>query len=139
MDYKVYFDRCLELAAIASNNGDIPVGAVIVKEGKIIAEAYNRKFKDNIATYHAEMLCIKEASKKLGTWRLHGCSMYVTLEPCSMCYAALSESRIDSVYYILPSTYKETQKNNSDKLLINKIDYECDYSSMLSDFFKEKR
>lgn len=139
MDYKKYFSRSIELANIARINGDIPVGAVIVKDNQIIAESYNRKFKDNIATYHAEILCIEEASRVLGTWRLHGCSMFVTLEPCDMCYAALVESRIDSVYYILPSTYKETHRNNSNKLLVKQIDFNSDYSTILSEFFKDMR
>ena len=77
---------------------EVPVGAVIVKDGKIIARAHNMKENKKDATCHAEILAIKKASKKLNSWRLLDCEMYVTLEPCSMCAGALINSRIKKLY-----------------------------------------
>ena len=77
---------------------EVPIGAVIVLDGKIIARAYNKKETDNLATSHAEILAIKKASKKVGDWRLDGAEMYVTLEPCPMCAGAIVGARIKKVY-----------------------------------------
>lgn len=82
----------------AYNEKEIPVGAVIVKNGIIIAKAHNIKEKKNCTIYHAEIQCIKKASKKLETWRLENCEMYVTLEPCPMCAGALIQARIKKIY-----------------------------------------
>lgn len=84
----------------AKNSGpDIPVGAVIVKDGEILAACHNEKEKLNDATAHAEILAIREASKKLKSWRLEGCELYVTLEPCPMCAGAILNARISRVVY----------------------------------------
>ena len=80
-------------------NGDIPVGAVIVKDDKIIAKAFNTREKDNNITSHAEILALNEASKILNNWRLDDCELYVTLEPCPMCGWAILQSRIKNVYF----------------------------------------
>lgn len=80
-------------------DGDIPVGAVIVKDGKIIASAFNTREKDNDITSHAEIIAIRKAEQILGNWRLDGCEIYVTLEPCPMCGWAILQSRIKSVYF----------------------------------------
>lgn len=80
-------------------DGDIPVGAVIVKNNEIIAKACNTKEKDNDITSHAEILALREASKKLNNWRLDDCDLYVTLEPCPMCGWAILQSRIKSIYF----------------------------------------
>ena len=82
----------------AYDKREIPVGAVIVKDGKIISRAHNLKEIKNDTTKHAEILAIQKASKKLASWRLEDCEMYVTLEPCSMCAGALIQSRIKKVY-----------------------------------------
>ena len=87
-----------EEAILAMNKGEIPVGAVIVKDGVIIGKAHNLKETLRDSTAHAEILAIKEASKYIGNWRLNGAEMYVTLEPCSMCASAISQSRISKVY-----------------------------------------
>ena len=87
-----------EEAILAMNKGEIPVGAVIVKDGVIIGKAHNLKETLNDITAHAEILAIKEASKYIGNWRLNGAEMYVTLEPCPMCASAISQSRISKVY-----------------------------------------
>ena len=90
--------EALKEAQKAYDKLEVPVGAVIVKDGKIIARAYNQNEEKNDTTNHAEILAIKKASKKLGSWRLLDCDMYVTLEPCSMCAGALIQSRIRKVY-----------------------------------------
>lgn len=93
-----FMEEALKEAKKAYNKLEVPVGAVIVKDGKIIARAYNQKEYKNDTTNHAEILAIKKASKKLKSWRLIDCEMYVTLEPCSMCAGALIQSRIKKVY-----------------------------------------
>ena len=98
-DYKERFMReALKEAKKAYDKLEVPVGAVIVKEGKIIARAHNLKETKFDTTKHAEILAIQKASKKLNSWRLLDCEMYVTLEPCSMCAGALINSRIKKVY-----------------------------------------
>lgn len=88
----------LKEAKKAYDKGEIPVGAIIVKNGEIIAKAHNLKELKNDTTKHAEIIAIQKASKKLNSWRLENCEMYVTLEPCSMCAGALIQSRIEKVY-----------------------------------------
>ncbi len=96
----VYFmRRALELAELAYKSGEIPVGALVVKDGEIIAEGYNLRQTNKSATAHAEILAIEAACKQLGSWRLSGCTLYVTLEPCPMCAGAIINSRIDRVVY----------------------------------------
>ncbi len=91
-------DLALDEAQKAYDLGEVPVGAVIIKDGKVIAKAYNMKENMKLSTAHAEILAIEEASKAIGDWRLNGCDMYVTLEPCAMCAAAISHSRISNLY-----------------------------------------
>ena len=83
--------------------GEVPIGAVIVLEGKIIARGYNRRNTDHTTLAHAEITAIRKANKKVGDWRLEGCTLYVTLEPCQMCAGALVQSRIDRVVIGAPS------------------------------------
>lgn len=92
-----FIDIAIEQAK--KSGGDIPVGAVIVKDGKVIAIAHNMREKDNDITSHAEILAIRQAEKVLNNWRLDGCELYVTLEPCPMCGWAILQSRIKSVYF----------------------------------------
>lgn len=87
-----------EEARIAKECGEVPIGAVIVKDGIIIAKAHNMKETMKDCTAHAEILAIKKASEVIGDWRLNGCQMYVTLEPCPMCASAISQSRISKVF-----------------------------------------
>lgn len=98
MDNEKYMRMALKEAEKAFNELEVPVGAIIVKDGEVIAKAYNEKEKKNDTTKHAEILAIQRASKKLKTWRLCDCDMYVTLEPCSMCAGALIQSRIRKLY-----------------------------------------
>lgn len=91
--------EALRQAKRASALGEMPVGAVIVRDGEIISRAYNRRETKKNALYHAEITAIERACKKLGGWRLPRCEMYVTLEPCPMCAGAILNSRIEHVYY----------------------------------------
>ena len=93
-----FMKEALKEAKKAYNKLEIPVGAVIVKNGKIIARAHNQKETKLDTTKHAEILAIQKASKKIGAWRLLDCEMYVTLEPCPMCAGAIINSRIKKVY-----------------------------------------
>lgn len=90
--------EALKEAKKAYDNGEIPIGAIIVKDGKIISRAHNQKEEKNDATKHAEIIAIQKASKKVQGWRLENCEMYVTLEPCMMCTGAIIQSRIKKVY-----------------------------------------
>ena len=93
----MFMQQAIELAKTAK--GEIAVGAVIVKNGEIIASAYNQKEKLQDVTAHAEILAIRIAQEKLGTWHIDDCELYVTLEPCPMCAWAIINSRIKSVYF----------------------------------------
>lgn len=93
-----FMNLAIQEAREGMNEGEIPVGAVIVKDDKIISKAHNLKETLNDVTAHAEILAIREAARAIGDWRLNGCEMYVTLEPCSMCAGAIIQSRISKVY-----------------------------------------
>ena len=93
-----YMKQALIEARKAYEKEEIPVGAIIVRDNKIMAKAHNIKEEKNDTTKHAEIIAIQKASKKLGSWRLNDCEMYVTLEPCAMCAGALIQSRIKKVY-----------------------------------------
>ena len=93
-----FMDLALDEAQKAYNLDEVPIGAIIVKNGEVIARAYNKKETMKLSTAHAEILAIEEASKFIGDWRLNGCDMYVTLEPCAMCAAAIAHSRISNLY-----------------------------------------
>lgn len=92
-----YMKAALKQAEKAIAIGEVPIGAVIVYEDKIIARGYNRRNTDKTTLAHAEIACIKKACKKIGDWRLEGCTLYCTLEPCQMCAGAIIQSRIDRV------------------------------------------
>lgn len=94
-----YMELALQQARKSFRNGDVPVGAVIVKNGKVIAKGYNKKEKKKNAILHAEIVAISQACGKLKTWHLEECELYVTMEPCLMCAGAIVQSRIKKVYY----------------------------------------
>lgn len=98
---EVYMKKALELAQIAAGQGEVPVGAVVVKDstGEIIGRGFNRREYGRSPLTHAEMIAIEQASRKLGGWRLIGCTIYVTLEPCPMCAGAMINSRIQRVVF----------------------------------------
>src|SRR5919206_845970 len=91
--------EALAVARDALRDGEVPVGAVVVRGGDVIASAANRTLRDQDASAHAEMLAIRAASRLLGAWRLTGCALYVTLEPCAMCAGALVLARVDGVVF----------------------------------------
>jgi tRNA(adenine34) deaminase len=94
-----FMRRALDEARLAGEAGEAPVGAVIVRDGEIIASAHNLKESQPDPTAHAEVLALRSAARLLGSWRLHGCSLYVTLEPCVMCAGAMVHARIDRLVY----------------------------------------
>ena len=96
---KKFMERAIELAKESALEGEVPVGAVIVRDGEIISEGRNRREKDKNALGHAELEAIDNACRELGGWRLWQCELYVTLEPCPMCAGAIINSRIKKVYF----------------------------------------
>ena len=96
-DQEKYMKEALRQAKKAYALGEVPIGCVIVHEGKIIGRGYNRRNTDKNTLAHAEITAINKASRKLGDWRLEGCTLYVTLEPCQMCAGAIVQARIDEV------------------------------------------
>ena len=138
MDTEI-FNILMENTNKSLENNDIPVGAVIVKDGKVLAFGYNTREKDQNVLGHAEINAILEAQKILNNWNLSGCDLYVTLVPCSMCLEIIKQSRIDNIYYLLdkPASKKEFYKTKMQK--INDASYENKYADILSDFFKKLR
>ena len=96
---QLYMKMAIEQAQIAEENGDVPIGAVIVYEKQIIGKAYNQREQLQDPTAHAEIIALTQAAAFIESWRLHGCTMYVTLEPCPMCAGALVLARIDRLVY----------------------------------------
>ena len=144
---KKFMKRAIELAKIAALNGEVPVGAVIVKDGKIIAEGKNQREQKQSALSHAEIEAIRGANEVLGSWRLDGCEIYVTLEPCPMCAGAILNSRISEV--VFGAFDKEAGfvdsvtnvfslvKGNKTKIFCGICEEECE--QILQDFFKAVR
>lgn len=143
-----FMREALKEAKKAYEKLEVPVGAVIVKDGKIIARAHNQKETKKDTTKHAEMLAIQKASKKLESWRLIDCEMYVTLEPCSMCAGAIINSRIKKIY--IGTLDKKTGAAGSvfnlfeDYVFNHKVEIEKgilqkDCEQILKDFFRELR
>jgi tRNA(adenine34) deaminase len=98
--HRQWMSHALQLAQLAGDAGDVPVGAVIVdSRGNLLAEGENRKERDHDPTAHAEIIAIRQAAQKSQTWRLHGCTLYVTLEPCPMCAGAMIQARMAQLVY----------------------------------------
>lgn len=131
-----YSKEIIKLAKIAYKKGEVPVGAIIIKNDKILARAYNKIETSKDATMHAEILAIKKASKKLKNWRLNDCEMYVTLEPCTMCSSAIELSRIKKVYYLVKRD-KEISIKKSKYIHYNTFTTEA--LNLLQSFFKKVR
>ena len=114
-----FMNLALKYAKCAYDNDEVPIGAVIVKDGKVISYAFNTKEKDHSVFSHAEILAIKKAEEVLNNWRLDGCEMYVTLDPCPMCASAIKQSRISIVYSAL------TNSDENNLSIITEI-FKCD-------------
>ena len=134
---ETFVKLAIKEAKKAYKKGEIPIGAVIVKNNKIISKAHNLVEAKKNAIMHAEILAITKATKKLKNWRLNGCEMYVTLQPCSMCVSAIELSRIDKVYFLTPKD-KEIKINN-DKYIHIKNKDEDESLKLIQNFFKKRR
>lgn len=129
-----YMKVAIEEAKKALLEGEVPVGAVIVKNNKIVAKAHNQKEFFNCATKHAELLVIEKASKILKNWRLCDCEIYITLEPCPMCASAIKQSRINTIYYGLKNFDDDNFKIIEKIWCKDKNNSACTYESgILSD------
>ena len=142
-----FMDRAIELAKKAGKLGEVPVGAVIVKDGEIIAEGYNLREQKQNALSHAELEAINNACNALGDWRLDGCTMYVTLEPCPMCTGAIINARIKEVVF---GAYDKNCGCMDSAISITSLPFASDITvyggikedeckSLLTEFFKDKR
>ena len=138
----------LKEAAKAALQDEVPIGAVVVKEGKVIARAHNQKEKRNCALYHAETVAIQKATKTVGNWWLEGCTLYVTLEPCAMCAGAIMNSRLDRVVYgakdprfgflgSVANLNEDYPTNHRFEVTGGVLAAEC--ATVVSAFFREKR
>lgn len=147
-NHEKYMKQAIQQAKKARKLDEVPIGCVIVCGDEIIARGYNRRNTDKNTLAHAEISAIKKASKKLGDWRLEGCTMYVTLEPCQMCAGALVQSRIDRVVIgsmnpkagcagSVLNLLQMSAFNHQVELIKGVCEEEC--SSMLSSFFAELR
>lgn len=145
-----YMKKALELAKYAASQDEVPIGCIIVnpETNEIIASAHNLSQHSEDATAHAEIKAIQQACQKLGLNRLRGMDMYVTLEPCTMCAAAISFARIENLYFGTPDTkggavingikfYEQPSCNHHPKIHYGLLQKEC--SQILKDFFKTKR
>lgn len=148
MDHDKYMKAALLEAKKAEQLGEVPIGAVIVKDGQIVGRGYNRRELDNDPTAHAEMIAIREASERLGSWRLNDCNLYVTLEPCPMCAGAIIQARIDAVVYgtedpkagsagTLLNILQDERFNHQTDMISGVMREDC--RTILTSFFQELR
>ena len=145
---KNFMNDALKQAKLALQRDEVPIGAVIVKNGKVIARGYNNRQKSQIATNHAEIIAINKACKKLKSWRLDGCDIYVTLEPCPMCAGAIANARLSRLFYACRETTSQdnlcehiltsTRLNHKVEVIFDS-QFEKVYQNMLSNYFKKKR
>lgn len=143
-----FMKEALRQAQKAMLLGEVPIGAVIVCDGKIIARGYNRRNTDHTTLAHAEITAIRKANRKVGDWRLEGCTLYVTLEPCQMCAGALVQSRIDRVVIGAPSYKSGCGGTLLNILQNNEFNHQIDVTqgvmqeectAILQQFFRELR
>lgn len=143
-----YMRACIELAREAEALGEVPIGALVVHDGEVVASAYNRREIDADPAGHAEFLAMKRAAEKLGRWRLSGCTVYVTLEPCLMCAGLMYQARIDRCVYgtadpkagALGTLYKineDERLNHRFEVTAGVLQEEC--AELLRDFFARLR
>ena len=138
----------LEEARLAAQKGEVPVGAVVVKDGQVIAKAHNLRELSQDPTAHAELLALRQAAETLQSWRLSGCSLYVTLEPCPMCAGALVNSRVDRVVFGASDPKAGAAHSLYELLSDARLNHRCDVvggplaaesSALLKAFFAELR
>ena len=143
-----YMRQAVTLAKKAAANGDVPIGCVIVYEGKVIARGYNRRNVDKTTLAHAEIMAIRKASKVIGDWRLEDCTLYVTLEPCQMCAGAIVQARIPRVVIGCMNPKAGCAGSVLNLLQMQEFNHQVDVvrgireeecSKMLSDFFRSLR
>ena len=147
-DDKWFMEQAYKEALKAYKKNEVPIGAVIVKDGKIIARGHNEREPKQDATLHAEITAIRKACKKLNSWRLNDCDIYVTLEPCAMCAGALIQSRIKTLYIgaldpragaagSVIDVFKIKEFNHRVEVVYGIMEEEC--SEILKRFFRELR
>lgn len=139
---QLYINILIKLAKKASKKNEVPVAAIIVNQGKIIAKAYNTRNRSNKTTDHAEIKVIIKANKKLKSWRLNKCTLYVTTEPCDMCKNVIKESRIEQVFYLLPRPNNKKIYNKTTFNLVNNEEtkeYKEKYQKISKNFWENKR
>lgn len=138
---KKYIKLLLDEVKKAEKKDEVPVAALIVNEkGKVIAKAYNNREKTHLTINHAELICINKANKRMKNKFLDTCSLYVTLEPCDMCKAAIKEARIKNVYYLLNKNSEKKQYFKTVFKLINNVsETQEKYQQILTNFFKKRR
>ncbi|MCI6349892.1 MAG: nucleoside deaminase [Tenericutes bacterium] len=129
-------EKLYKLSLQAYKKGEIPVSAIIVKNNKVISKAYNKRNKSHNPMDHAEIIAIKRACKRLHTWKLNECVLYVSLEPCDMCREAINQSRIENVIYFTKNNKIINFKTNY-KFLDSS--YNIKFSKLLTNFFETKR
>ena len=138
MEEKIY-KQLVRLINKASKVDEVPVAAIITYENKIIAKAYNKREKNNDVLGHAEIKCIEKASKKIKTWKLDKCILFVTLKPCSMCEKIINESRIKKVIYILDKTKNKKEYYKTKYVKLNDLNKENNIKKIMNNFFIKKR
>jgi len=143
MNDKEYMIIALKEAKKAYKKNEVPIGAIIVKNNKIISKAYNKKEKTQISTQHAELLAINKACRRLKTWHLDDCILYTTLEPCMMCAGAIVQSHIKKIVYSLANPkfggIENSNEFKNNKYVIIKGIYEEKSLILMKNFFKNKR
>lgn len=133
------WEQVIKAAKESLKSNDIPIGALILKDGVIIAEGYNTREKNNNILGHAEVNAILSASNILNNWNLQGCDLYVTLKPCSMCMEIIKQSRISNVYYLLEKPNNKKEYNKTNVIKIDSNNQEIAYCKILNDFFVKLR
>lgn len=137
-----YMLLAIKQAEKAYKNNEVPIGAIIVKDNKVIAKAYNKKESKKSAIEHAEIIAIKRACKKLKNWRLIDCSIYVTTEPCLMCYGAIKEARMNKIFFGIENDnfgFSKKIKTEEEKVIIEKGILASECQILLKKFFNKKR
>ena len=146
-DQEKWMRKAIAVARRGLKEGEVPIGAVVVYEGKVVSRGYNRRAKLQLASAHAEMMAIDKACKKFGSWRLpEGCELYVTLEPCPMCMGAALNARIDKVYFgayeqkgrsLTAALAEANLLNHKTEVVGGVLEGEC--STLLTSFFASLR